>query len=81
MKMRSSYIFCLLAMCYIAYAVSGCPNGGMKMKIPSVRCQYYCVNFITGDSLHREKDNTPCTGPGLPNGICMGGECKEKNKY
>uniref|UniRef100_A0A090X859 Putative salivary secreted protein n=1 Tax=Ixodes ricinus TaxID=34613 RepID=A0A090X859_IXORI len=78
--MRSSYIFCLLAMCYIAYAVPECPNGGMKMKIPGLPCYYLCYEIVKGADL-KTMDGYSCTGPGVPAGICNGGQCEHKKKY
>uniref|UniRef100_A0A6B0U8H5 Putative salivary secreted protein n=1 Tax=Ixodes ricinus TaxID=34613 RepID=A0A6B0U8H5_IXORI len=79
MKMRSSYIFCLLAMCYIAYAAPDCPDGGMKMDLFGIPCRYICEDFTWGTSLHSYKNGTHCKGPGVADGICKGGECKNKH--
>uniref|UniRef100_A0A090XEB7 Putative salivary secreted protein n=1 Tax=Ixodes ricinus TaxID=34613 RepID=A0A090XEB7_IXORI len=79
--MRSSFIFCLLAMFYIvfvtAYAEPDCPNHGMKRTIPGVPCLYSCEDYSFAMTLHPKTNGTRCTGPGVRDGKCEDGECKK----
>uniref|UniRef100_A0A0K8RKE2 Putative salivary kunitz domain protein n=1 Tax=Ixodes ricinus TaxID=34613 RepID=A0A0K8RKE2_IXORI len=70
--MRSSFVFCLLAMCYIASA--NATSCWMKMAIPSVPCLLLCQHDNGGTELLLKENGTPCKMPGGRNGECENGE-------
>uniref|UniRef100_V5H1M3 Putative 8 2 8.0 kDa secreted protein n=1 Tax=Ixodes ricinus TaxID=34613 RepID=V5H1M3_IXORI len=55
--MRSSFVFCLLAMCYIASA--NATSCWMKMAIPSVPCLLLCQHDNGGTELLLKENGTP----------------------
>uniref|UniRef100_V5GYM8 Putative secreted protein n=1 Tax=Ixodes ricinus TaxID=34613 RepID=V5GYM8_IXORI len=76
--MRSSFIFCLLAMYYIASANAA--SCWMTMDIPSVPCLFLCQHDDGGTELLRKENGTLCQMPGGKNGECENGECRKKVK-
>uniref|UniRef100_A0A0K8R4F5 Putative salivary kunitz domain protein n=1 Tax=Ixodes ricinus TaxID=34613 RepID=A0A0K8R4F5_IXORI len=74
--MCSSFIFCLLAMYYIATAnATSCPMG---MDIPGVPCRRLCQVSYEGYDLIAKDPGTQCTMPGGKPGECKNGECRKK---
>uniref|UniRef100_V5GYN2 Putative secreted protein n=1 Tax=Ixodes ricinus TaxID=34613 RepID=V5GYN2_IXORI len=73
--MRSSFIFCLLAMYYIASA-----NATFCWNISGVPCSIFCHDHYGGSELRLKDPGTPCKMPGGRDGKCENGECKKKNK-
>uniref|UniRef100_V5GVY4 Putative secreted protein n=1 Tax=Ixodes ricinus TaxID=34613 RepID=V5GVY4_IXORI len=73
--MRSSFIFCLLTMGYIASA-----NAISCWGIPSAPCRLLCQDDNGWDDLTTKNPGTPCRMPGVKEGTCDGGECKKKQK-
>uniref|UniRef100_A0A0K8R754 Putative salivary kunitz domain protein n=1 Tax=Ixodes ricinus TaxID=34613 RepID=A0A0K8R754_IXORI len=69
--MRSSFIFCLLVMYYIASA-----NATLCWNI--VPCRNLCQDSNGGQDFTTEKPGTPCAVPGVKEGICKDGECKRR---
>uniref|UniRef100_A0A0K8RF90 Putative salivary kunitz domain protein n=1 Tax=Ixodes ricinus TaxID=34613 RepID=A0A0K8RF90_IXORI len=67
--MRSCFIFCLLAMCYIASA-----NATSCWDVAP--CRRFCEISYGNYDLTTEAPGTPCTMPGVKDGKCAGGECK-----
>uniref|UniRef100_V5ICR6 Putative secreted protein n=1 Tax=Ixodes ricinus TaxID=34613 RepID=V5ICR6_IXORI len=54
--MRSSFIFCLLAMCYIASA-----NPTSCWDLPGFSCLSFCYGYNGGEKLTTRPPGTPCT--------------------
>uniref|UniRef100_V5HDZ7 Putative secreted protein n=1 Tax=Ixodes ricinus TaxID=34613 RepID=V5HDZ7_IXORI len=76
--MRSSFIFCLLAMYYIASAsATSCL---MEMDIPSAPCLKFCHDYIRGDKLIPKVNGTLCQMPGGKPGECENGECRKSKR-
>uniref|UniRef100_A0A0K8R6F2 Putative salivary kunitz domain protein n=1 Tax=Ixodes ricinus TaxID=34613 RepID=A0A0K8R6F2_IXORI len=71
--MRSSFIFCLLAMYFIASA-----NARSCWNI--VPCRVLCPDSNWGQVFTTESPGTPCTMSGIKDGVCESGECKKKRK-
>uniref|UniRef100_V5H9B4 Putative secreted protein n=1 Tax=Ixodes ricinus TaxID=34613 RepID=V5H9B4_IXORI len=58
--MRSSFIFCLLAMCYIASA-----NPTFCWSLPGSPCRSFCYGYNGGEKLTTKTARNPvtrCTG-------------------
>uniref|UniRef100_A0A0K8RF67 Putative salivary kunitz domain protein n=1 Tax=Ixodes ricinus TaxID=34613 RepID=A0A0K8RF67_IXORI len=74
--MRSRFIFCLLAMYYIASAnANSCP---IKMNIQSVPCRILCQDYEGFNELKPKENGANCTMPGGKPGKCRDGECETK---
>uniref|UniRef100_A0A0K8RGY3 Putative salivary kunitz domain protein n=1 Tax=Ixodes ricinus TaxID=34613 RepID=A0A0K8RGY3_IXORI len=73
--MRSSFIFCLLAMYYIASA--NATSCWMEMNIQNVPCHYLCQRYDGFNELIPKKNGDPCMAPGIKTGTCQDGECKK----
>uniref|UniRef100_A0A0K8R8I0 Putative salivary kunitz domain protein n=1 Tax=Ixodes ricinus TaxID=34613 RepID=A0A0K8R8I0_IXORI len=74
--MISSFIFCLLAMCYIVSANSPvCP---MKLDISGVPCRIFCLYNNGSTDLILEDNGTACKTHGRKPGKCKDGECIQK---
>uniref|UniRef100_A0A0K8RGX2 Putative salivary kunitz domain protein n=1 Tax=Ixodes ricinus TaxID=34613 RepID=A0A0K8RGX2_IXORI len=71
--MRSSFIFCLLAMYYIASA-----NARFCWNLPGSPCRRFCYGYDGGDELTTRRPGTPCMTPGRKEGQCKNGECEIK---
>uniref|UniRef100_A0A0K8RG32 Putative salivary kunitz domain protein n=1 Tax=Ixodes ricinus TaxID=34613 RepID=A0A0K8RG32_IXORI len=69
--MRSSFIFCLFAMCYIA---SANPNPCWDVA----PCRRFCQLSYDNYDLVTKAPGTLCTVPGVRNGECEKGECIRK---
>uniref|UniRef100_V5GXE4 Putative secreted protein n=1 Tax=Ixodes ricinus TaxID=34613 RepID=V5GXE4_IXORI len=69
--MHSSFIFCLLAMYYIASA-----NANPCWDIPGVPCLRLCEDLHEGQKLTTKAPDTRCTKPGGRPGKCNGGQCE-----
>uniref|UniRef100_A0A0K8R6Q2 Putative salivary kunitz domain protein n=1 Tax=Ixodes ricinus TaxID=34613 RepID=A0A0K8R6Q2_IXORI len=74
--MRSSFIFCLLAMYYIVSASA--KSCSMEMTIPSVPCRSLCLLSNGGQELTKKGPETSCKMPGGKTGKCKDGECETK---
>uniref|UniRef100_V5HPE7 Putative secreted protein n=1 Tax=Ixodes ricinus TaxID=34613 RepID=V5HPE7_IXORI len=67
--MRSSFIFCLLAMFYIASA-----NTRSCSDLPGSPCRRFCYGYYEGDELTTKPPGTPCTTLGRKPGKCEDGQ-------
>uniref|UniRef100_A0A0K8RF57 Putative salivary kunitz domain protein n=1 Tax=Ixodes ricinus TaxID=34613 RepID=A0A0K8RF57_IXORI len=70
--MRSSFIFCLLAMFYIASA-----NTRFCSEIPGSPCRNFCYGYNGEGEITTRPPGTLCTMSGVKDGTCDGGECKK----
>uniref|UniRef100_V5IFA9 Putative secreted protein n=1 Tax=Ixodes ricinus TaxID=34613 RepID=V5IFA9_IXORI len=67
--MRSSFIFCLLAMYFIAYAnANSCPD------MPGDSCRMFCYDHDGYAEIRTKNPGTACKTPGRKNGKCENGE-------
>nr|AAY66535.1 putative salivary secreted protein [Ixodes scapularis] len=71
--MRSSFIFCLLAMCYIASA-----NEYYCSDMPGNSCRKFCYNYYGDSELRTTDPGTACQTSGQKPGTCKNGECEKK---
>uniref|UniRef100_V5HE00 Putative secreted protein n=1 Tax=Ixodes ricinus TaxID=34613 RepID=V5HE00_IXORI len=74
--MRSSFIFCLLAMFYIASA-----NTRFCSDISGAPCRRFCYGYNgynEDDEYTTKPPGTLCTMPGGKPGKCKNGECRKK---
>uniref|UniRef100_A0A0K8RKE5 Putative salivary kunitz domain protein n=1 Tax=Ixodes ricinus TaxID=34613 RepID=A0A0K8RKE5_IXORI len=71
--MRSSFIFCLLAMCYIASA-----NQYYCSDLSGDSCRMFCYDNNWDSVLRTKAPGTPCQTLGQKPGVCKNGECKKK---
>uniref|UniRef100_A0A0K8RKP8 Putative salivary kunitz domain protein n=1 Tax=Ixodes ricinus TaxID=34613 RepID=A0A0K8RKP8_IXORI len=71
--MRSSFIFCLLAMCCIASA-----NAFYCWDFSVNSCRRFCYNNNGDSELRTKEPGTPCKTPGRKDGECKNGECEIK---
>uniref|UniRef100_V5H677 Putative secreted protein n=1 Tax=Ixodes ricinus TaxID=34613 RepID=V5H677_IXORI len=71
--MRSSFIFCLLGMYFIASA-----NADSCSGIAGVQCRIFCYYYNGSTELKQKNDGAPCKMPGGRDGKCENGECIRK---
>uniref|UniRef100_A0A0K8R6P5 Putative salivary kunitz domain protein n=1 Tax=Ixodes ricinus TaxID=34613 RepID=A0A0K8R6P5_IXORI len=70
--MRSCFIFCLLAMFYIASA-----NAYSCSGITGVPCHIFCYSHDGNTEFKPMKNGTPCKTLWGKEGECRGGECTQ----